>query len=50
MSLVVRTRDNVTALVPAVKSAIWSVDKDQPIVRVAMMDTLMAISGRSVSP
>jgi putative ABC transport system permease protein len=44
MSLVVRTRDNVTALVPAVKNAIWSVDKDQPIVRVAMMDTLIAVS------
>jgi putative ABC transport system permease protein len=44
MSLVVRTRDNVTALAPAIKSAIWSVDKDQPIVRVAMMDRLMAVS------
>jgi ABC-type antimicrobial peptide transport system permease subunit len=41
MSLVVRGRGDVSALVPAIKSAIWSVDKDQPIVRVAMMDALL---------
>ena len=29
-------------LAPAVKQAIWSVDKDQPIVRVATMDQLLA--------
>jgi putative ABC transport system permease protein len=44
MSLVVRTRDDVTSLAPAVKSAIWSVDKDQPIVRIATMDALLAAS------
>jgi putative ABC transport system permease protein len=44
MSLVVRARDDVTALAPAVKNAIWSVDKDQPIVRVATMDTLLGAS------
>jgi len=44
MSLVVRVRDDVTALAPAIKNAIWSVDKDQPVVRVATMDTLLAAS------
>jgi putative ABC transport system permease protein len=44
MSLVVRARDDVTSLAPAVKNAIWSVDKDQPIVRVATMDALLAAS------
>jgi len=44
MSLVVRARDDVTALAPAIKSAIWSVDKDQPVVRVATMDALLAAS------
>src|SRR5215831_16258421 len=43
-SLVVRTRGNAAALAPAIKNAIWSVDKDQPIVRVAMMDDLLAAS------
>jgi putative ABC transport system permease protein len=42
MSLVVRTRGEPTALVPALRHAIWAVDKDQPIVRVAMMDRLVA--------
>src|SRR6185312_4102371 len=32
------------ALAPAVKSAVWSVDKDQPIVHVATMETLLAAS------
>jgi putative ABC transport system permease protein len=44
MSLVIRTHDDLTALAPAIKSAIWSVDKDQPIVRVANMDALLAAS------
>jgi putative ABC transport system permease protein len=44
LSFVIRTRGNPAALVPAVKSAIWSVDKDQPIVRVMTMDRLMAIT------
>ena len=43
-SLVVRTRGNAAALAPAIKNAIWSVDRDQPIVRVAMMDELLAAS------
>ena len=38
-SLVVRTNGDPTLLIPAVRSAIWSVDKDQPIVRVATMES-----------
>ena len=44
MSLVVRTRGDAAALTPAIKNAVWSVDKDQPIVRVAAMDELLAAS------
>jgi putative ABC transport system permease protein len=44
LSLVVRGRGNVSALVPAIKNAIWSVDNDQPIVRIAPMETLLADS------
>ncbi|HEX4163842.1 MAG TPA: ABC transporter permease [Bryobacteraceae bacterium] len=44
MSLVVRTRDDAASHVSAIKKAIWSVDKDQPIVQVAMMDQLLATS------
>jgi putative ABC transport system permease protein len=43
-SLVVRTRGDAAALVPVIRDAIWSVDKDQPIVRVATMDNLLAAS------
>src|SRR6266545_776111 len=43
-SLVVRTRGDAAALAPAIRKAIWSVDKDQPIVRVATMDTLLTTS------
>lgn len=44
LSLVVRTRGDPVALAPAVKKAIWSVDKDQPIVRVARMEDVVAAS------
>ncbi|MFI5179597.1 MAG: ABC transporter permease, partial [Vicinamibacterales bacterium] len=43
-SLVVRTRGDAAALAPAMRQAIWSVDKDQPIVRVATMDDLVTAS------
>ncbi len=43
-SLVVRTGMDAAALAPAVKSVIWSVDRHQPIVRVATLDTLVARS------
>jgi putative ABC transport system permease protein len=41
-SLVVRTQGDAAALAPAIKRAIWSVDRDQAIVRVATMDQLAA--------
>ncbi len=42
MSVVVRARGDATALAPAVEDAIWSVDKNQALVRVATADQLMA--------
>jgi putative ABC transport system permease protein len=47
MSLVIRGRRNPASLTSAVRDAVWAVDKDQPIVRVAMMDALLAASGAS---
>jgi putative ABC transport system permease protein len=43
-SLVARARGDASALVPAIRDAIWSVDKDQPITRVSTMDDLIAAS------
>ena len=42
--LVVRARAEPAELAPAIRQAIWSVDKDQPIVRVATMDHRLAAS------
>ena len=44
MSLVVRARGDMAALAPAIRQAVWSIDKDQPVVRVATMDDLVAAS------
>jgi putative ABC transport system permease protein len=44
LSLVVRTRGDAASLAPSIRNAIWSVDKDQPIVRVASMESLLAVS------
>jgi len=44
MSLVVRARGEVTALAPAVRQAVWSVDPGQPIVRQALMVDLVRAS------
>ena len=44
MSLVVRARGDAASLAPAIRAAVWSVDKDQPIVRVATMGDLLASS------
>jgi putative ABC transport system permease protein len=44
MTLVVRTRTNAAALGPDIRKVIWSVDKDQPISRLATMDELLAAS------
>jgi putative ABC transport system permease protein len=43
-SLVVRTTGDAAALAPAVERAIWSVDRDLPIVRVSTMSDLLARS------
>jgi putative ABC transport system permease protein len=43
-SLVVRTHGDPATVAAAVKNAIWSVDKDQPIVRVATMASLLTAS------
>jgi putative ABC transport system permease protein len=44
MSLVVRTQGDAASLSAAVKQAVWSIDKDQPITRVATMEHLVAAS------
>jgi putative ABC transport system permease protein len=44
MSLVVRAHGDVAATAPSVRQAVWSVDKDQPVVRVATMDAVLAAS------
>ena len=41
LSFAIRTRGDAANLVSAVRAAIWSVDKDQPILRVATMQTLL---------
>jgi putative ABC transport system permease protein len=42
--LVVRAHGDAAALAPAIRRAVWSVDKDQPIVRVATMESLLSAS------
>lgn len=44
MSLVVRARGDAAALAPAIRKAVWSVDKDQPIFRIATGEDLLAAS------
>ena len=44
LSLVARTRGDPRALAQAIENAVWSVDKNQPIVRVATMDDVVATS------
>ncbi len=43
-AFVVRANGDAPALAPSVRDAIWSVDKDQPISRVAMLPDLIAAS------
>jgi putative ABC transport system permease protein len=45
MSVVIRTRQDPSSLTASIKRAIWSVNKDQPIVRVATMEQLLQRSG-----
>ncbi len=42
--LAVRTRGGAAAFAPAIKQAIWSVDKDEPIVRLATMEARLEAS------
>ena len=44
LSLVVRTRGPAAAMASTIRDAIWSVDKEQPVVRIATMDALLAAS------
>jgi putative ABC transport system permease protein len=44
LSFVIRTGGDPSALAAAVKNAIWSVDRNQPIVRVVTMNQLMDVS------
>jgi putative ABC transport system permease protein len=44
MSFVVRARGDAASLAPDVRRAIWSVDRDQPVVRAATMDDLLSSS------
>jgi putative ABC transport system permease protein len=44
MSLVVRTSGDPAALTEAVRKAVWSIDRNQPIVRVATMSEIVASS------
>jgi putative ABC transport system permease protein len=44
MSLVIRGVRNTANLTSVIREAIWSVNKDQPIVQIAMMDDLLAAS------
>jgi putative ABC transport system permease protein len=44
LSLVVRAQGDAALLTPAVRQAVWTVDKDQPVARVATMDSLLARS------
>jgi putative ABC transport system permease protein len=42
--LIARAYGNPAALAPAIRAAIWSVDKDQPVSRIASMPDLVATS------
>jgi predicted permease len=44
LSLVARVQGAANAAVPAIRDAIWTADKDQPVLRIAKMDDLVAAS------
>jgi putative ABC transport system permease protein len=44
LSFVIRSRGEPAALAPAIERAVWSVDKNQPVVRVMTMDRMMAVT------
>jgi putative ABC transport system permease protein len=45
VNLIIRTKTDPAALAPAVRSAVWAVDKDEPIYGVGSMDDLIRRSG-----
>jgi putative ABC transport system permease protein len=45
VNLIIRAKNDPLSLVSAVRSAVWAVDKDQPIYGVASMDDLIERSG-----
>jgi putative ABC transport system permease protein len=47
MSLVVRTASDPATFVNAIKRAVWSVDRDQPVYNIKTMDELISDSGSS---
>ena len=46
LSFVIKTHGDAASLTAAVRSAIWSVDKDQPIVRIATLDDIVSATAR----
>jgi putative ABC transport system permease protein len=44
MTLVIRTDGDPLALAPAVRQAVWSLDKDQPVVDISTMEDLLWVS------
>jgi putative ABC transport system permease protein len=44
MTLVIRTDQDPLALAPAVRLAVWSLDKDQPLVDISSMEDLLWVS------
>ncbi len=44
LSFVIRTYGDPVTLVPSLKNAIWSVDRNKPIVRVVTMNKLLAVT------
>jgi putative ABC transport system permease protein len=49
LSLVIKARGDAASLTAAVRSAIWSVDKDQPIVRISTLDDVVTSTARERS-
>jgi putative ABC transport system permease protein len=49
LSFVIKARGDAASLTAAAMSAIWSVDKDQPIVRIATLDDIVASTARERS-
>lgn len=44
MTILVRTKDEPTAILPALRRTVWSLDPDQPVVNVSTMDKIVSDS------